>query len=610
MVLHAAAAADLPSPRIVSPTPWDTTLQFDPENGWDDFTAWTTWLETTPAFVGWHDQAVQRWEATATLFEVSLRLVARKRVALVCPDCKHVAARHGVIGCSDCRACFHTEHLVNVLAEQALAREARQAGDRLMGSFAPATRAATKARIALSGPSGSGKTYTALALAHGLGKRIAVIDSERGSASKYAGVNGWSFDTVAPASFAPASLIQLLAEAGAEGYDVVVIDSMSHYWMGVDGMLEQVDKHARGGGNFTGWKEERPVERRMIDALIAYPGHVIATMRVKTEYVIEENERGKKVPRKVGLKPEQREGIEYEFDLVGDLDHANTLTVSKSRIPGLTRSVVTEPGADLAATVADWLSEGESVEDASDIRAQVLADDVALDHLVELGARVNMLGIARAAVTNADGQTVALVDLIRDRWRELNAATESTALTEALADVLAAERADHLVDLVDRYDDEGTRSFDVRLPADEAGERVKVATITLSVPKDRLDVTSEDDLLDWAEAAAPWLLKETRIPAVPQQVIPAQPERVETTLDRAQLEVFLKAVKPGPNGSVVDPDTGQLVDGMTHTPGGAPRSFSVRYADDGREDLIRAWRRGDLEDVLSGTPLPQIGGGQ
>ena len=288
-----------------------------------------------------------------------------------------------------------------------------------MSSFTPATRTSTKARIALCGPSGSGKTWTALTLAHALGDNIAVIDTERRSASKYVGVNGWKFKQVSPGSFSPEALTGLLAEAGQEGFDVLVLDSWSHYWMGVDGMLEQVDRRARNGNNFSGWKEVRPEERRMIDALISYPGHVIATLRVKTEYVIEENERGKKVPRKIGLKPEQREGIEYEFDLVGDMDHENTLTVSKSRIPALTHAVIQQPDAELGKTIRSWLEDGESVPDAREIREHVMEDGIKLEELIEAAATARRLGIDHAAVPNSAGTAVALIDLIGQRYEEL-----------------------------------------------------------------------------------------------------------------------------------------------------------------------------------------------
>ena len=292
--------------------------------------------------------------------------------------------------------------------------------------FAPATRAAAKARIALAGPSGSGKTYTGLSLACRLAERVAVIDTERGSASKYVGLNGWAFDSLAPTSFSPHSLTEALAVAGGEGYGCILIDSLSHYWMGVDGMLEQVDRLARskGGGNsFAGWKEARPDERRMIDALVSYPGHVIVTLRVKTEYVIEEDARGRKVPRKVGLRPEQREGLEYEMDVVGDLDHDNTLSISKTRIPMLHGAVITRPGPELAETIRDWLAEGEDVAGPLTYRTDALSPDATVESLRALLATVETAGLSNAPVTDAQGHPTVLRDLVVARGRALTTAT-------------------------------------------------------------------------------------------------------------------------------------------------------------------------------------------
>ncbi|MGV7669113.1 ATP-binding protein [Mycobacterium kansasii] len=281
-----------------------------------------------------------------------------------------------------------------------------------MSSFKPANREASYARIALSGPSGSGKTYTALTLATAWSDQVAVIDTERGSASKYVGLNGWRFDTTTPDKFSPLSLVELLGEATGAGYGCVIIDSLSHYWMGADGMLEQVDRRARNGNNFAGWKELRPEERRMIDALVAYPGHVVVTMRSKTEYVIEENERGKKVPRKVGMKPEQRDGIEYEFDVVGDLDHDNTLTIVKSRIHTLAKAVIPLPGEDLATEIRDWLSDGTQVPTVAEIRKQALAaKDVAT--LKGLFDEATAHRLVAAPTTDADGHPTVLGDLLR-----------------------------------------------------------------------------------------------------------------------------------------------------------------------------------------------------
>jgi hypothetical protein len=290
--------------------------------------------------------------------------------------------------------------------------------------FLPATRAAAKARIALAGPSGSGKTYTGLSLACRLAERVAVIDTERGSASKYVGLNSWAFDTLAPTSFSPQSLTEALAVAGGEGYGCVVVDSLSHYWMGVDGMLEQVDRRAKGGNNFSGWKEARPDERRMIDSLVSYPGHVIVTLRVKTEYVIEDNDRGKKVPRKVGLRPEQREGIEYEFDVIGDLDLDNTLTVSKTRIPMLHGATIPKPGPELGETIRDWLADGVETAGPMTYRADALDPDATVVVLRELLATVREAGLLNAPVVDAEGAPTVLGDLVVARGRAL-AATPS-----------------------------------------------------------------------------------------------------------------------------------------------------------------------------------------
>ncbi|MFF4652783.1 ATP-binding protein [Streptomyces sp. NPDC001380] len=265
-------------------------------------------------------------------------------------------------------------------------------------TFTPATKERAKARIALTGPTGSGKTYTALVLAAGLGKRIALVDTEHGSAAKYA--DEFAFDILPLSAFQPATLVDALAVAAHEGYDVVVVDSLSHFWSGTGGMLEQVDNAARragSGSSFAGWREARPQERAMIDALLAYPGHLVATMRTKTEYVVETDDRGRKVPRKVGLRPEQREGIEYEFDIVGDLDHENTLVVSKSRAKPLSGMVLRKPGPEFAEAVLAWLDSGGPAPSVSGYLEAATAPGAAYEDLRALyedARRHNLLGAA------------------------------------------------------------------------------------------------------------------------------------------------------------------------------------------------------------------------
>lgn len=290
-------------------------------------------------------------------------------------------------------------------------------------TFTKATKKASKARIAIEGPSGAGKTYTALTTARALGQRIALIDTEHRSASLYA--DEFDFDTLELDSYDPQVLIQALAAAGQDGYEVVIVDSLSHFWMGTDGMLEQVDRAAKrsaGGNTFGGWKEMRPVERRMIEAMLAYPGHLIATMRTKTEWVIEENDRGKKVPRKIGLKAEQREGLEYEFTLVATMDQENTLVVTKSRCKTLSGAVVNRPDESFGRTLGEWLEDGEAGPTAAELRDEVTENpDATYDELIALYRKAERHGLLTTEIVTDTGDAARLGDFIKARGLEAKA---------------------------------------------------------------------------------------------------------------------------------------------------------------------------------------------
>lgn len=229
-----------------------------------------------------------------------------------------------------------------------------------MSLFQPATRQQRKLRLALIGPSGSGKTYTALLLAQALGKRIAVIDTERGSASAYA--DRFAFDTLQLTSFSPERYLEGIKAASGAGYDALIIDSLSHAWSGKDGILEFVDKVAarsRSGNSFAAWREATPVHNSLVDGMLDADCHVIVTMRAKTEYVQEKDERtGKTSVRKVGMQPVQRDGLEYEFDITADLDWSNQLVVSKTRCAALQGYVAKPAGDEFAGIIRDWLSSG------------------------------------------------------------------------------------------------------------------------------------------------------------------------------------------------------------------------------------------------------------
>lgn len=223
-----------------------------------------------------------------------------------------------------------------------------------------AVKYGSKLRMSISGPSGAGKTWTALTLATELadGKRVLVVDTERGSASKYADV--FDFDVIELDTFSPATYVEAIKLAADNDYGVVVIDSLSHAWNGTGGLLEiveQIAKRKYNNNTYAAWKDATPLQNQLIDAITRSPLHVIATMRSKQEYALEKDERtGKTSPKKLGMAPVQRDGMEYEFDVAVDMDIDNTMIVQKSRCSALSGQVISKPGADVAETLKAWLS--------------------------------------------------------------------------------------------------------------------------------------------------------------------------------------------------------------------------------------------------------------
>jgi hypothetical protein len=278
-----------------------------------------------------------------------------------------------------------------------------------MGGFKKATKQQSRLRLALYGPSGSGKTFTALTIGAALGKPVALIDTERGSASKYAG-DVADFDVLELETFEPAKYIAAIREAASAGYPTLVIDSLSHAWMGKGGLLDQADAK---GGRFDAWKTLTPQQHALVDAILAYPGDIIVTMRTKTEYVVEKDERGKSAPRKVGLAPVQKDSIEYEFDIAASLDIENTMHVEKSRCPALSGAVIRKPGADVAKTLRAWLEGGVPAPPKSEPRP-VAGDALTVDLLRSLIGKPSFEDAIRRAV---EAKVIARGDA-KDMWHE------------------------------------------------------------------------------------------------------------------------------------------------------------------------------------------------
>lgn len=309
-------------------------------------------------------------------------------------------------------------------------------------TFVPATKAGSKARIALTGAAGAGKTYTALQIAKGLDRgdgRLGLIDTDRRSAKLYADV--FAFDWLGMSTFDPDDLTRATIAAAEQGIGTLIVDTWSPFWSGADGIL---DKVGQASSNFEGWRTMRPVERRMFDALLGYPGHVIVTLRVKTEYVVETNAKGKAEPKKIGLKPEQRDNVDHEFDIVIDMEEAGTIgRVSKTRCPELAGKAFAHPGAAVGETVQAWLDRDAvgGLLNPGEIRTWALeAGDV-----VELRARYNALetaGQLDAIVYDRDGETLIGVGaLLTNRAREIRKERETVARREAAAEPAGAPAA-------------------------------------------------------------------------------------------------------------------------------------------------------------------------
>ena len=185
-------------------------------------------------------------------------------------------------------------------------------------------------KMALQGPSGSGKTYSALLLAYGLSQnwsKIAVIDTENRSSELYADLGPFLTLSIS-APYSPEKYVEAVHLCEKTGIDVIIIDSLSHEWDGSGGIL---DIHGNMAGNsFTNWSKLTPRHNDFVQTILQSRCHIIGTLRSKQDYVLSEKN-GKMVPEKVGLKAITRDGMDYEFTIVFDLDYKHQATCSKDR---------------------------------------------------------------------------------------------------------------------------------------------------------------------------------------------------------------------------------------------------------------------------------------
>ena len=226
-----------------------------------------------------------------------------------------------------------------------------------------AQRKRAKIKMGIQGPSGSGKTLSSLLIAFGLcgsWNKIAVVDTENHSADLYAHLGSYGVLPLSP-PFTPERYMQAMEVCEKAGIEVIILDSVTHEWENL------LDYHSSLAGNsFTNWGKITPRHNDFVQRILQSPCHVISTVRTKQDYVLNEKN-GKMVPEKVGLKSVQRDGLEYEFTLVFDLDMKNHAIASKDRTGLFFGKPEHKLSVETGKQILDWCNSGApvSVDDVS-----------------------------------------------------------------------------------------------------------------------------------------------------------------------------------------------------------------------------------------------------
>jgi len=294
-----------------------------------------------------------------------------------------------------------------------------------------ATKRRAKLRLGMSGPAGSGKSYSALKIASGIGGRIGMIDTEHGSGELYADLlpEGYDVLTLSP-PFTPARYIEAIHALEDIGVATIIIDSLSHAWTGEGGSLDRQGKIAdKSGNSWQAWRQVTPEHNALVEAMLQSRCHVIATMRAKTEYVQEKDERtGKQVVRKIGLAPVMRDGIEYEFTTFFELDIHHMAYVGKDRTR-LFDGDIFRPDLETGAKLLTWLNSGVERSQQSTMSPEQKTSMMdAISHAETLDDLFRAFAVAyRVANALSDQDALAELTALKDERKALLEAHNDSA---------------------------------------------------------------------------------------------------------------------------------------------------------------------------------------
>lgn len=255
--------------------------------------------------------------------------------------------------------------------------------------FKKASKKSVLLRLAIIGPPGSGKSVWALITSRAFGGKTAVIDTEKGSIDNYADLFDFDRELMLehevdekgepkrdertkkiieiPKPYGVDRFCGLISNAADAGYDNLIIDSLSHAWVGKGGILDEADEAAakmRTYNTYAAWKKATPMHELLVNTILNYPGHIICTIRSKIAHEQQKDEKtGKSKIVKLGMAPIQRDTVEYEFQIVGECDYEHNMVITKSRVWTLTdqvlkpaSSILTATGHGFTVPYMDWVN--------------------------------------------------------------------------------------------------------------------------------------------------------------------------------------------------------------------------------------------------------------
>jgi hypothetical protein len=250
-----------------------------------------------------------------------------------------------------------------------------------------------------------------------------MIDTEHGSGDLYADLlpEGYDVLTLTP-PYTPSRYIEAIHALEDLGVSTIIVDSLSHAWTGEGGSLDRQGKIAdKSGNSWQAWRQVTPEHNALVEALLQSRCHIIATMRAKTEYVQEKDERtGKQVVRKIGLAPIMRDGIEYEFTTFFELDVHHMAYVGKDRTR-LFDDEIFRPDAETGRRLLAWLNTGiESSDQGRMSPDQKTSMTEAINQAETLDELYRAFAVAyRVANSLPDQEALAELTVLKDQRKAL-----------------------------------------------------------------------------------------------------------------------------------------------------------------------------------------------